>query len=82
MPQGKLINEKLLALEKSLKLKLQPVMPDQQFVGRLREHLEDSQTFQKQRKLAATFLSVAAGLLVSLVIFLIGRGFFQDVKKA
>jgi hypothetical protein len=57
-------------------------MPDRQFVGRLRKRLENSPTYQKQERLAATFLTVAAGLVVGLVIFLIGKGFINDARKA
>ncbi len=82
MKKERSINEKLLALEKSLKSKLHPVRPDRQFVGRLRNRLENSPTYQKQRRLAATFLSIAAGLVVGLVVFLIGKGFIKDARKA
>jgi hypothetical protein len=82
MTQERSINDKLLALEESLKSKLHPVMPDRQFVGRLRKRLENSPTYQKQERLAATFLTVAAGLVVGLVIFLIGKGFINDARKA
>jgi hypothetical protein len=81
MTQERSINEKLLALETSLKSKLHPVMPDRQFVGHLRRRLEESTTYRKQRRLVATLLSVAAGLVVGLVIFLIGKGFINDARK-
>jgi hypothetical protein len=82
MTKERAINEKLLALEKSLKSRLHPVTPDRQFVGRLRKRLENSPVYQKQQRLAATFLSIAAGLVFGLVIFLIGRGFIKDTKEA
>lgn len=82
MTQERLLNKKLLALEKSLKSKLHPVMPDRQFVGRLRKRLEDSPTYQERQRLAATLLSIAAGLVVGLVVFLIGKGFIKDTREA
>jgi len=82
MTKTKSANERLLALEKSLKTKLHPVVPDRQFVGHLRERLEDSTIYQKKKKLAATLLSIAAGLTIGLVVFLIGVGFLQEAKKA
>lgn len=71
-------DEALLALEQSLRSQLNYVKPDQQFVGRLRQRLEDSPTYRQQRRLAVQMLTVAVGLVVGLVIFLIGRGFIQE----
>lgn len=82
MKNKKSVNERLLELEKSLKTKLHPVIPDRKFVGHLRKRLEDSTIYQNKKKLAATLLSVAAGLTIGLVIFLIGVGFLQEGKKA
>jgi len=75
-------NEALLALERSLKKELHPVKPDRKFVGTLRRRLEDSPVYQRKRRMAATMLSIAAGLVVGLAIFLIGRGFIQNVEEA
>jgi len=75
-------NEYLLALEKSLKSKLHPIAPDQKFVWSLRERLEDLPTFRKQQTIAVTLLSVAAGLVVGLGIFLIGREFLHEADEA
>lgn len=71
-------DEALLALEQSLRSQLNYVKPDQQFVGRLRQRLEDSPTYRQQRRLAVKMLTVAVGLVVGLAIFLIGRGFIQE----
>jgi hypothetical protein len=76
------MNEHLLELEQALKSKLHPVAPDQNFVSHLRQRLETIQADQKQRTLAVTLLSVAAGLAVGLVIFLIRREFIQDAEEA
>jgi len=71
-------NEALLALEQSLRAQLNPVAPNQQFVGRLRQRLEDSPTYRQQRRLAVQMLTIAVGLVVGLTIFLIGRGFIRE----
>lgn len=71
-------NEALLALEQSLRSQLNPVEPDQLFVGSLRQRLEDSPTYRQQRRLAVQMLTVAVGLVVGLAIFLIGRGFMHE----
>jgi hypothetical protein len=75
-------NEELLALEQSLKNRFQPIKPDQKFVGELRSQLEASPVYQQQRKTAFFLLSVAGGLFVGLIIFLIGKGFFQELKMS
>jgi hypothetical protein len=75
-------NEELLALEESLKRQLRIVPPRKDFVGALRKKLENSPILQERRRLAATMLSIALGLVAGLVIFLIGRGFMQGAKKA
>lgn len=74
-------NEDLLALEQSLKAGLYPVSPDQKFVGNLRTRLEDSPIIQQQRETAYFLLSIAGGLLVGLMVFLIGRGFLRGLKQ-
>lgn len=71
-------NEALLSLEQSLRLQLNPVQPDQQFVGRLRQRLEDSPTYRQQKRLAMKMLTIAVGLVAGLAIFLIGRGFIHE----
>jgi hypothetical protein len=71
----------LLALEHALKTKLHPIKPDQVFVGSLRTRLEDNPVYHQQRQKAYILLSVASGLLVGLIIFLIGKGFLQTVRK-
>ena len=70
-------NEALIALEKSLRDKLNPIELDQNFVLNLRRQLEDSPIHQQQRRLAVQMLTVAAGLVVGLLVFLIGRGLVQ-----
>lgn len=71
----------LLELERSLRKRLSPVKPDQQFVGTLRQRLEDSPAYRHQRRLAVSMLSIAAGLVVGLAIFLIGRSFIHSPNK-
>jgi len=76
------MNERLLELEKSLKSRLHPVAPDQKFVSHLSSRLEDIPIDQKQRTLGVTLLSVAAGLVVGLAIYLISREFNQEAEQA
>lgn len=64
----------LLALEQSLKSRLNPIKPDQSFVGNLHTRLEESPIYHQQRETAYFLLSVASGLVVGLGIFLIGKG--------
>ena len=71
-------NEALLTLEQSLRSQLNPVQPDQQFVGRLRQRLEDSPTYRQKKRLAVQMLTIAIGLVAGLAIFLIGRGFIHE----
>ena len=75
-------NEQLLALERSLREGLSPVAPRQAFVGTLRTRLEDSPIYQKKRRMAATLLTVAGGVVFGLSVFLIARGFMQGPGKA
>lgn len=75
-------NESLLALEDSLKRRLHPVKPDRHFVRGLRKRLEESNMLYRQRRTAATLFTIAGGLLVGLVIFLIGRGFLSSSGEA
>lgn len=82
MSEKKSSDEALLALEKSLKTKLSQVKPDQNFIGNLHRRLEDSPVYRQQRRKAATLLSIAAGLLVGLAIFLVGRAFIQEANEA
>lgn len=63
----------LRELEQSLKTDLKPVRPDHGFVGRLRDRLLDSTADQQQKQLAYKLLTIAGGLLVGLMTFLIGR---------
>lgn len=75
-------NESLIALENALKHKLHPVQPNQHFVQKLRSSLEQSNILDRQKRTAATFLTIAGGLLIGLVIFLIGRGFLRKPSEA
>lgn len=81
MKDRQFTNADLLALERSLKSRLNPVQPDQGFVGNLRSRLEDSPIYQQQRETAYLLLSVASGLLVGLVVFLIGRGIMHGLRQ-
>ncbi len=73
------LNDDLLALERSLRSQLQPIKPDQQFVGNLRMRLEEISTYPQPQKTAFTLLTIAGGLLVGLVIFLIGKMILQEL---
>ncbi len=67
----------LRKLEQALKTDLRPVSPDQGFVGQLRDRLVDSPVYRRQKRLAYKLLTIAIGLLVGLITFLIGRRFFE-----
>jgi len=75
-------NETLLALENSLKHQLKPVQPNRHFVIGLKTRLETSNLLDRQRRTAATLLTIAGGLLIGLVVFLIGRGFLSESGAA
>jgi len=75
MTENNLSNEALLDLEQTLKSRLRPVTPSQNFIGSLKRKLEESTTAQRQHRLAVKMLVVAVGLTVGLAIFLIGRGY-------
>lgn len=80
MSEDHSVNNDLLALERSLKTQLQPIKPNQQFVGNLRLRLEDPSAYRRPRQTAYSFLAIAGGLLFGLVVFLIGKGFFQELS--
>lgn len=73
MAENEISNEDLLALEKSLRLKLHPVQPDQEFVGALRKRLDQEAVRDQQNRLAISFLTIAGGLVIGLIVFVIGR---------
>jgi len=69
-------------IEQSLRTKLAPIVPNDKFIGHLRERLEGSTIYEKQHRLAVSMLSIALGLVVGLVIFLVGRGLVHEDEKA
>jgi hypothetical protein len=71
-------HQSLMNLEKSLKYKLHPVQPRRDFVGTLRDRLENSSIYDDKRKMAVTMLLIAIGLVTGLAIFLIGRQFMNE----
>lgn len=73
--------DQLSKIEQSLRTKLAPVAPNEQFIGRLRQRLEGSPIYQKQQRLAVSLLSIAFGLVVGLIIFLVGRGLVNETSK-
>jgi len=73
-------DDDLIALETALKSRFHPIKPDQQFVGNLRNRLESSPMIQKQRRTAYVLITTAGGLLFGLIIFLIGKGLFQQSR--
>ena len=75
MTNNKSNNEPLLVLEKTLRQHLNPVSPDDVFISDLRQRLEHSSLWERQKRTAFSMLTVAIGLLVGLIIFLIGRHF-------
>ncbi len=78
LTDSKTSDEALLALEHTLRSRLSPVKPDQKFVNSLRTRLEESPVYSQQRRTAAKMLTIAAGLMVGLVVFLIGRGLMRE----
>ena len=68
----------LLHLEQYLRSRMKPVQPDQKFIGALRNQLEQAATQSQTHRLAAMFLTIAGGLLLGLVIYLIGRRFIRQ----
>jgi hypothetical protein len=80
MMEVKSANQDLLALERSLKSQLQPIKPNQQFVGNLRLRLEDPSAYRRPRQTAYSLLAIAGGLLFGLVVFLIGKWIFQELN--
>ncbi len=81
MAEKMLAENQLDQLEKSLRAKLAPIEPNEQFIGSLRRRLEDSPAYQKKQRLAVSLLSVALGLTVGLAVFLIGRGLVNGTEK-
>lgn len=75
MTENDFSNDALLALEQTLKSRLHPIEPSQNFVGSLKRKLEESTTAHRQNRLAVKLLVVAVGLTVGLAVFLIGRGY-------
>lgn len=63
----------LLTLEQRLRSKMHPVQPDKKFIGALRSQLEQASTQSREHRLAASFLTIAGGLMLGLIIYLIGR---------
>lgn len=73
MKKSTVSNEDLLNLERSLKRTLHPVYPDQKFIGSLRRKLEEEASQDSNRRVAISFLTIAAGLIAGLTVVLIGR---------
>jgi hypothetical protein len=81
MAERLVADDQLYRIEQSLRNKLAPIVPNDQFIGSLRQRLEGSTIYEKQHRLAVSMLSVALGLVVGLGIFLVGRGLVHDTKK-
>ena len=81
MIEIKSANDDLLIVEEALRANFHPITPNQDFVGNLRGQLESSTIYQRQRDTAHVFLTIAGGLLVGLVVFLVGRSIFQELKE-
>lgn len=82
MSEPKTQTQELLNLERSLKTRLYPVKPDQEFVGDLQQRLTQSPVYDRQHRLAATLMTIAAGLMTGLVIFFLGRGFLNQTGNS
>jgi len=81
MKDKQLSQSDLLAFEESLRTRLNPITPDQDFVGGLRTRLEESPIYQQQCETAYFLLSIASGLVIGLVIFLIGKGIMFGFRQ-
>jgi len=81
MKERQFSDETLLALERSLKTKLNPVQPDQSFIQTLRQRLIETPKNNPQHRTAMTLLTIAGGLIFGLVIYLLGRGFIQANRE-
>lgn len=73
MRNGTITNEDLLKLEKALRISLHPVQPNQKFIGLLRKRLKEEGSQDHSQRIAVSFLTIAAGLISGLVVFLIGQ---------
>lgn len=81
MTDDTISNDDLLDLEKSLRLGLHPIQPDQNFVGSLLKRLEQASLQDDEHRLAISFLTIAIGLVAGLVIFLLGQILFKGKKN-
>lgn len=81
MTEASISNDDLLDLEKSLRLRLHPIQPDQKFVGSLLKRLEQASNQDDEHRLAMSFLTIAIGLVAGLVIFLLGKILFKSKKN-
>lgn len=82
MAERKIAEDQLIKIEQSLRTKLIPVIPSDRFIGSLRKRLEGSTIYERQQRLAVSMLSIALGLVVGLVVFLVGSSLVQDAEKA
>jgi hypothetical protein len=73
MTNSELSNQSLIELEHSLKEYLNPVKPDQNFIGQLLQRLENSSSNPVQRKMARKLLRIALAFSVGFIVFLLGK---------
>ena len=78
MSEKNLTDRELAILETSLRTSLHPIEPDQKFVKKLRNQLENTKDFGHNLRHAKQLLTIAVGLLVGFAIFIIGRDMIED----
>ena len=80
MTEANYVENSLITLERSLKETLNPVKPDKQFVSDLKRQLINQPINREEQRTAISLLLIAAGLFSGLVVFLLGRRFFESKR--
>ena len=62
MPTDHTQNSSLIELERTLKLELHPIEPNQHFISKLRARLEETSIPQHRRRMAGTLLTIAGAV--------------------
>lgn len=78
MDQQEFFEADFKALENTLKDRLHPIEPDQEFISELAKDLAEASLNRRQKRLGQGLLMIAGGLAAGLLIFWIGRGFIEE----
>jgi len=81
MDQQVFSDKDLNALENSLRANLNPIKPDQKFIRDLAFDLADQSVQVRHRRIGQGLLLIMGGMVISSLIFLIGRGFLDHLKS-